>query len=334
MPLDMDWVRSAVRVADGAWSTELHARGFASRTPAELACVEAPGLVAQLAQEYLAAGAQFLSTNSFAANRLMLARRRIEADPLELCRRAAEIALAAREAHRTAAPAAAAARSGAARGARADSAPRSTARGSAATAADGAPAFIIGVIGPSGTIMAVGETPVAELESCFADAAGTLAEAGVDALLFETFSEVEELVVALRAARGVTRLPLIACMSFDSGPQRTRTMTGQEAGDCARALDEAEADVIGCNCGAGAAEALPALFAVRSATRRPVWVKPNVGPPELEGGVPVYRVSPEEFVEPFATLIEAGANVVGGCCGASPEHIRRLAGSLRPKRGR
>ncbi|MBK8913554.1 MAG: homocysteine S-methyltransferase family protein [Phycisphaerales bacterium] len=334
MPLTIDWLRSAVRVADGAWSTQLHARGFPSRTAAELACLEAPGLVAQLASDYLAAGAQVLCTNSFSANRLMLARRRIEADPVELCRAAAKIAMAARDAYRTAAPEPAAARTSAARTATSESRRRSAPRSGASVTAVGGEAHVAGVIGPCGSILAVGETPEAQIEACFAEAAGTLADAGVDALLFETFSEVEELLLALRAARGVTRLPLIACMSFDSGPQRTRTMTGQEAAACARALDEAEADVIGSNCGAGASEALPALFAVRSATERPVWVKPNVGPPELEGGVPVHRVSPEEFVEPFATLIEAGANVVGGCCGASPEHIRRLAASLRPKRSR
>jgi 5-methyltetrahydrofolate--homocysteine methyltransferase len=105
-------------------------------------------------------------------------------------------------------------------------------------------------------------------------------------------------------------------------------MMGVAAAEAVAALEQAGADMIGSNCGVGVAQALPAVVALRAACALPLWVKPNAGLPELEQGRAVYRQTPEEFASFVPTLFEAGANVVGGCCGSGPAHIRRVAALL------
>jgi 5-methyltetrahydrofolate--homocysteine methyltransferase len=102
-------------------------------------------------------------------------------------------------------------------------------------------------------------------------------------------------------------------------------MMGAQAGDCAAALADVGADIVGCNCGAGIEHVLPAVVTLRAATTLPLWVKPNAGMPDLEDGRAVYKQTPEEFAAHVPQLVEAGANIVGGCCGTGPEHIKRLA---------
>lgn len=254
--------------------------------PAESANLSRPDLVLGLARDYLAAGARILTTNTFGANRVMLARRNLAEQTSELNRRGAELA---RE------------------------------------AVGRVDVSVAGSIAPSGVILAVREKTAEEIAPVFAEQARALAAGGVDVILLETFSELEEILLAVRTVKQATGLPVIASMSFDSGPQRTRTMMGAAADRCAEALDEAGADVIGTNCGAGIATALPVVVALRAATARPLWVKPNAGVPELVEGRAVYRQTPDEFASFAPKLLEAGANIIGGCCGTGPEHIRRLA---------
>lgn len=291
---DWDELGQGVTVADGSWSTQLHKRGFDPQTMAEAATIERPELVTSLTREYAEAGARFLTTNTFAANRYTLARRQSPHSVADVNRRAAELA-----------------------------------RG----AAEPFSAWVIGSVGPTGKILVVQETPEDELAAAFTEQIQALAAGGVDAILLETFSELAEILLAIKAARQACELPVFASMSFDSGPQRTRTMMGVEAATAAGALDEAGADVVGCNCGAGVSYVLPVVFAMRSATSRPLWVKPNNGLPELEDGAPVYKQTPEDFAAPIATLIEAGANIIGGCCGSGPEHIKRVAHIVAHRRG-
>jgi len=282
----MEEYRQGVAVADGGWSTQLAARGFPGDRLAELANLSHPHLVEQLAREYAAAGARFITTNTFSANRFIFERRRISQDPLEVSRRGAELA-------------------------------------KGAVGETGV--LVAGSIGPSGRILAVREVREDELRDAFAAQAEALAAGGADVIVLETFSELAEVLIALEAARSAGGLPVIASMSFDSGPQRTRTMMGARAEDCATALTEAGADAVGCNCGAGIATILPAVVALRANTHLPLWVKPNAGLPELEDGRAVYRQTPREFGQHVPPLLEAGVNIIGGCCGTGPEHIRRLA---------
>lgn len=296
MTLDLAAFCARPRVADGAWATELRARGWPIESAVELANERQPDLVRNLARDYCLAGAEVLTTNTFSANRLMLQRRRVSADAAGLNRRGAEIARSA----------------------------------AAEFGADALP-LVVGSIGPSGRILAVREADDVEIRANVAEQARALREGGVDALLFETYSELAELLPAVEAARDATGLPIIASLSFDSGPQRTRTMMGADAANCAAALTARGADLIGCNCGSGIADVLPAVVALRSNTDRPIWVKPNAGLPELEEGRLVYRRTPEEFAAIVPQLVEAGAGIIGGCCGTGPEHIRRIAEILAPR---
>ncbi len=292
--IDLRKLGDGLVVADGGWSTALHARGVPQGQPAELANLTHPHLVERLAGEYAESGAQILCTNTFAANRLMFERRKIQADWAEVSRAGVEISR---------------------------------------KVADRAGLTVVGTIGPSGRILAVREAREEQLEQCFADQARVLVDAGAEALVLETFSELAEVLLVLRAVKAVTEVPVIACMSFDSGPQRTRSVMGTDAAQAAAALEAAGADLVGSNCGAGVAHALPAVVALLGHTTRPVWVKPNAGTPLLEDGRPVWRVTPEEFAGHLSPLIEAGVSVLGGCCGTGPEHVKRVA-ALARSRGR
>jgi methionine synthase I (cobalamin-dependent) len=285
MSVNLSVLKETVTVADGGWSTQLWQRGVPMDSLPELANVIHPEIVLGLGRAYVQAGSRFITTNTFAANRYAIERRGAPATVAQLNEAGARLAR---------------------------------------QAVEGSEALVAGSIGPSGKILVVHEATEAELAIVFEEHAQALAAGGVDVIVLETFSELAEIMVALRAAQS-TGLPVIASMSFDSGPQRTRTIMGAAAEECAAALEEAGAAVIGCNCGSGAAHVLPAVVALRGATRMPLWVKPNAGLPDLEDGRPVYRQTPEDFAQTVPTLIEAGANIIGGCCGTGPEHIRRVA---------
>ena len=293
MKLDTKALTRAVTVADGGWSTQLQARGLPASTVAETANVSHPQLVTALARDYVAAGARFLTTNTFSANTFVFERRGVRPSVAAVNRRGAEIA---RE------------------------------------VAGDCGVVVVGSIGASGKILAVREASEELLSAAFAEQARALARGGVDAILLETFTELAEILLALRVVKDATGLPVISSMSFDSGPQRTRTMMGAAADECGAVLDDAGADVIGCNCGSGIADVLPAVVALRAASTRPLWVKPNAGLPELHEGRAVYRQTPEEFAAYVPTLIDAGANIIGGCCGTGPEHIRRVAALIAKRR--
>ena len=293
MKLNSVALQNAVAAADGAWSTQLRLRGVPTDVPAELANLTDPETVVALGEAYVQAGARFLATNTFAANRLTIERRGLDTDVGQLNSAGVELARRAVGTHHV---------------------------------------IVLGAIGPSGKILAVNEASEDELVAVFDEQARALADGGVDAILLETFSELAEILLALKTVKTATGLPVIASMSFDSGPQRTRTMMGARAEDCAAALDDAGADVVGCNCGTGINTILPAVVALRGATKLPLWVKPSTGLPELEDGCAVYKHTPEQFTAIVPTLIDAGANILGGCCGTGPEHIRRLAALIESRR--
>ncbi|MCK4340230.1 MAG: homocysteine S-methyltransferase family protein [Phycisphaerae bacterium] len=286
MTFDREALKAGVTVADGGWSTSLQMRGLPTDVMPETANLAHPELILELGRAYLDAGARFITTNTFSANRFNLERRQVEASVEEINRRGAELA---RE------------------------------------AIGNREALVAGSIGPSGKILAVSEATPEQLSPIFEEQAKALAAGGADVIVLETFSETAEILLALKVVKDATGLPVIASMSFDSGPQRTRTMMGARAEDCAAALEDAEADAVGCNCGGGINTFLPAVVALRGATSLPLWVKPNAGMPELEDGQAVYKQTPEEFAAQVPTILDAGTNIIGGCCGTGPEHIQRVA---------
>lgn len=281
----LDWLRAQTRVADGAVATALRAGGWPQRKPAELACVEQPERVRRLAASYASAGAELISTNTFSANALAAGNWSEPGDLRAINEAAGKIARAV---------------------------------------ADEVGGRVAGIIGPSWKLLAIKEVEPGTLQRVFADQARILADAGADLLVLETFSELEE---TKRAVAGASEagVPVVACMSFDSGPQRTATRAGIEAGDAADALMTAGVAGVGANCGAGAAHILPAAVALRAHCDGIVWIKPSLGPPDLDGERLVYKQTADEFCQPVPQLLDVGVNAIGGCCGAGPEHIKRLA---------
>jgi len=202
---------------------------------------------------------------------------------------------------------------------------RAGARASLTAAAGRARVFAS--MGPTGKLRATGEITDGELRAAFAEQARALAEEKIDGIVLETFSDLDEARLALVAAK-TTGLPVVACMVFDSGKGRDRTMMGVTPEQAAQTLTEAGADAIGANCGRGIESFLPLCQRLAAATPRPIWLKPNAGLPRLVDGRTVYDTQPEQLASAARALVAAGASFVGACCGSNPAFIAALAREL------
>jgi methionine synthase I (cobalamin-dependent) len=272
---------------DGAWGTELFARGLKSGASPDLWNLEYPDRVREVARAYVEAGSDIILTNTFGANRLAL------------------------ESHGAGDKAAEVNRAGAA----------------ISKEAAGSEAFVFASMGPSGKMLMMGEVTEEELSGAFSEQAEALAAGGADGIVIETMADLEEAVLAVRAAKA-TGLPVAACMVYDSGADKDRTMMGVAPEQEAEAFTEAGADVIGCNCGQGIEGFPPVAKRLREASGLPVWVKANAGLPEMVDGRPVYRTTPEAFAAAVPAVLEAGASFVGGCCGTNPAFIAAVRAVL------
>lgn len=183
-------------------------------------------------------------------------------------------------------------------------------------------------MGPSGVMLMMGEANEDELRAAFAQQARAMAVAGADAIVVETMSDPAEACIAVSAAKE-TGLPVVACMTFDSGAARDRTMMGTTPEQAAEQLLAAGADVAGSNCGQGIAGFVEICRRIRSVTGGAVWVKANAGLPEMRDGKTHYAQTPEQFAAYVPQLVAAGAGFIGGCCGTSPEFIRAVHDALR-----
>lgn len=191
-------------------------------------------------------------------------------------------------------------------------------------------ALVFGSIGPSGKLLLDASISERELRIAFEEQADALARAGADALVVETMVDLDEAKIAVEAARA-SGLPIIACMVFDFGKNKDRTMMGATPEEAAQVLTAAGADVIGANCGRGIAGFVSICRRLRATTDLPLWFKPNGGLPQLFNGKLQYDSSPEEFATHAVKLIELGANFVGGCCGTNPDFIRAIRQRIHKK---
>jgi methionine synthase I (cobalamin-dependent) len=284
MSVVAELVARAPVLTDGAWGTELLARGLKPGDCPDEWNLSRPRQVEEVAESYVAAGSRVILTNTFRSNRITLAGHGLAGKTAQLNRAGAAIS----------------------------------------KRAAGARAKVFASIGPSGKMLMAGETTEEELREAFAEQARALAEGGADALVVETMSDLAEARIALQAAKS-TGLPVVACMVFDTGKNKDRTMMGATPEQAAAELTGAGADAIGANCGVGIESYVPICRRLRSSTDRPVWIKANAGLPELVEGRAVWRMTPEEFAGFVPPLVEAGASFIGGCCGTSPAFIRALA---------
>jgi methionine synthase I (cobalamin-dependent) len=185
-------------------------------------------------------------------------------------------------------------------------------------------ALVFASIGPTGKLLMIGEVTSDAVRDAFAEQARALAAGGADGIVIETMTDLGEANLAVQAARA-TGLPVVACMSFDSGAAGMHTMMGVSAEQAARALTEACADVIGANCGRGVESMAALCRAFRAASPLPIWIKANAGLPRLERGRTVYDMTPEAFAAHVPELVEAGATFIGGCCGTDPSFISQVS---------
>jgi methionine synthase I (cobalamin-dependent) len=273
---------------DGAWGTELQAQGLAPGACPDEWNLTHPEQVASVARNYVQAGSRIILTNTFGANRVVLSRHGLAEKAADINRAGASISC---------------------------------------DAATGK-AKVFASIGPSGKLLVMGEVSEAELSDAFSEQVQAFAAGGVDGLVLETFTDLEELRIALAAAKK-TGLPVVACMVFDSGVAKDKTAMGVALEQAALSLTEAGADAIGANCGRGVAGYIPITRRLRAVTDLPIWVKPNAGLPKLEDGRISYDVTPAQFAAGVMDLLEAGANLVGGCCGTSPKFIEAIAEVIR-----
>lgn len=283
----LQFIQEQVLIGDGAIGTMLYSKGVGLDANFEHLNLVRPALVTELHREYLAAGARFIETNTFGANRTRLAPIGLEKKIAELNRQGALLA-----------------------------------RQAATDAGLGREVFIAGSIGPLAKTRGDERRPGPdEMTDLFAEQALPLAEGGVDLLILETFSDLDQLCAAIAAAKR-TSLPVIASMAF---LEEARTGSGVEASKAARVLSLAGADLIGANCGAGPREVLITLGELARGTEKPLAAFANSGFPEFVDGRYIYRTTPEYFAEKGLEMADAGAVLIGGCCGTTPEHVRHLA---------
>jgi 5-methyltetrahydrofolate--homocysteine methyltransferase len=195
--------------------------------------------------------------------------------------------------------------------------------------------YVLGDIGSTGQILApLGTVTEEEAFVSYKEQAELLIEGGVDGFIIETMFDLRETLVAVRACKAAADLPVIASMTFETIKNGGRTIMGNTVAECAVALTEAGADVIGANCGSLTPMELSEVVKwITEATHLPVAVQPNAGKPHLEGLKAVFDMSPEEFAEGIAMCIKNGAKIVGGCCGTTPAHlhaIKPLTGKVEP----
>src|SRR3954463_11211137 len=278
-------------VFDGAMGTMLYSRGvFINQCYDELN-VRAPDLVREVHRAYVKAGAEVLETNSFGANRLKLAQFGLAAQTRELNQKAAELA---REA-----------------------------------ANEGTEVLVAGAVGPLGVrLEPYGSTSADEAQAIFREQMEGLKAGGADLFILETFSDLHEIGQAILAARAVDpAMPVVAQMTIGVDGL---TPYGATPEDVARALDRFGADVIGLNCSVGPQAILDAIEKMAPLTRKKLSAQPNAGMPRDVGGRSMYMASPEYMASYARHLVHAGAKVVGGCCGTTPEHIRAMCEFVRP----
>jgi methionine synthase / methylenetetrahydrofolate reductase(NADPH) len=294
-------------LADGAMGTLLYARGIGvSRSIDELNLSE-PSLILAAHEEYLQAGAELLETNTFGANRFRLARHGLAAKTAEI--NAAGVRLARQAADRL----------------------------KEKQAGD---IWVAGAVGPLGVrLEPLGKVGLDEAGAAFAEQIAALAgngadqhaaggaNRGVDLLIIETMPALNEALQALAAAKSVApQLPVVVMVTVDD---ESECLDGSSPAQAAVLLTEWGADAIGVNCSTGPATVLTAIEAMRSATRLPIAAMPNAGLPRAVEGRNIYLCSPEYMASFARKAIAAGAQLVGGCCGTTPNHIRAMRSAIR-----
>jgi len=283
-----------ILVFDGAMGTLLFAAGLVDGACPELWNDTHPDVVRGIHKGYFDAGSDFVETNTFGGTRLKLGAYKIPERTRELNVKGAKLA-------REVCPPG---------------------------------KYVAGSIGPTSHIVEpYGDVSPEALFENFKEQAEALAEGGADLFAVETMMYPDEAVAAIRACKAVADLPVMATMFFqyEELHDRDRTMWGESPDEVARSLLSAGADVVGMNCGRGPDRAIAIIREMRQVTAAPLIAYPNAGLPVMKEGKVAYELSPEEMAGDYPALIDAGCNIVGSCCGSTPDHIRLIARVARSR---
>jgi 5-methyltetrahydrofolate--homocysteine methyltransferase len=284
-------LESATLVSDGAMGTMLQARGLVDGGAPELWNVDRPAEIEAVLEEYATAGARFITTNTFGGTRGRLAMHNLEDRLFELNQAGAEIARKVADRHPG--------------------------------------TFVMGDLGPSGDLMEpMGTLTEESAIALFSEQIRALIAGGVDAILIETMSDLNEVAAAVKAVQLIAPgMPIIATMSFDTN---LRTMMGVKPAQAVQVLSELGVNIIGANCGRGMDEMR--LIAAQMVAARPEGVfiiaQSNAGLPILVGDEFIYQGTPVEMALFAVEMQELGVNIIGSCCGSSPSHTAAISSAL------
>jgi homocysteine S-methyltransferase len=274
-------------LCDGAMGTLLYARGVSADACFDVLNLNNPRVIQSIHADYIAAGADCIETNTFGANRFKLAAHGLHGQVRDINRRGAALARDVRE-------------------------------------SAGRDVFVLGSVGPLGKYLApLGTVTADEARTAFQEQAEALLEGGVDAFIIETFSDLEELALAVGAIRGITTdVPIIAQMAFtDDGA----TFTGRPAAEIARAIRALPIQALGANCSVGSSTLYEVLVQMQAeAANLPLCIQPNAGLPSRIGERLIYLSSPSYMADYAGRMVDAGARLIGGCCGTTPQHIAAM----------
>jgi len=283
--------KGRILISDGAWGTYLHEKGLLPGECPELWNLNRPEEVLAIAKSYIDAGVDMIETNSFGGNSFKLAIYGLDTKVYDINRAAAQIS----------------------------------------RDAAGPEIHVLGSIGPTGKMIIMGDVTTEELYDSFSKQAVALYEGGADALVIETMSDIEEAKAAIKACRENTKAEVICTMTFEkTGEKSFHTMMGITPAAMVSEVIAAGADILGANCGNGIRNMIGIVEEIRSVDAKiPILIHANAGAPVYKDGKTVFPETPDEMAEYVNLLINAGANIIGGCCGTTPGHISKIAGIVR-----
>jgi 5-methyltetrahydrofolate--homocysteine methyltransferase len=284
-----------ILISDGAMGTFLHAKGLKAGECPESWCATHPAEVKDIADAYAKAGSDIVETNSFGGTAFKLKAYGLGEKVAEFNRAAASLA-------------------------------------KQVMAGKG---YVAASVGPTGHIVEDegGDVTEQQLYDAFKAQVVALAEGGADAICVETMSSLTEAAAAIRAAKENTPLPVICTFTFEAGAKGFRTMMGAKPDRAAKAAVAAGADIVGANCGNGIANMIEITRQIRAAVpSTPILIHANAGAPVEENGKVCFKETPEFMASLVKDLIDAGANIIGGCCGTNPAHIAAMAAAVKQLR--